>query len=136
MPEPQDLRRCERIPVNSVVWIEWDDPLAGRRHIRGRLADISCNGAKVIFHWPLSTGTPIRIGVPRLGFEGDAVVRRCAEDGDEFTLGLEFCHHTAQPSQSPPAAETTNRGDTSSLPPRWKRPTGSLLAAKGRSRRV
>ena len=119
MPDAADRRTSERVPVvHSMLWLEWDDPHAGRRHVRGTIADISCNGAKVIIHWPLEPGTVVRIGVPRLSFEGDAIVRRCRETEEGFTLGLEFSQQETPASQPQPETQITNSEDTSSHLPR------------------
>lgn len=85
-----NLRRSDRVTVESPVQVLWTDSSGTDKSVNGRTVDISEQGIRIRTPEPLVRGTYVTFLAAKVPLQGRASVRSCRQQGLAYLVGLEF----------------------------------------------
>lgn len=90
MLETTGLRRHQRVPLDSVIRLTWQDQNGLQRVAKGKCVDISERGLGILVEENVPLRSYVQFRVEKIGFTGSGSVRYVTRKGLRYVLGLEF----------------------------------------------
>ncbi len=84
-----NLRRHERIPHGTQVFLSWKNSQGNEEFTSGRTLDVSEAGMRIELPLPVKEGTYVNFRAEKF-LHGTASVRSCARKATRYVVGLEF----------------------------------------------
>ncbi|HKW96864.1 MAG TPA: hypothetical protein VJN43_03980 [Bryobacteraceae bacterium] len=84
----ENRRLSERLPVNTLLQICWEEKKDVRRQVRARAIDVSKFGIQVESEKSIPTGTLVYVYTAQFTPISRASVRHCAPKGMNYRIGL------------------------------------------------
>ena len=88
--ERGDLRRHQRVALDSPVQVLWRDRSGTDRSANGRIVDVSELGMRIKLPAAIEKGVYINFNAHKIPIQGAASVRSCRAQGTTYLIGLEF----------------------------------------------
>lgn len=85
-----ERRMLSRFPVQSRMFVSWQDKQGRRRSLKGRAVDISERGACLTAYRPVPRDSLVYIKATQCSLEGTASVRYCFRRGLRYLIGVEL----------------------------------------------
>jgi hypothetical protein len=85
-----NLRRHQRVAVESPVQALWRDRSGADNAVNGRVVDVSEMGIRIRVPAPIEKGAYVTFHASRVPLQGNGSVKSCRQQGLAYLIGLEF----------------------------------------------
>jgi hypothetical protein len=90
MSARKDLRRQGRQSCRQPVALRWSDAQGNDKYANVVALDVSEFGLSLQTREALPLRSRVQLRAAKLGIQGEATVRRCAQIGTQYVIGVEF----------------------------------------------